>query len=330
VEGQIDALRLIQEGLTYTVAGQGTAFGEGHVESLRRLGVQHAFLAFDGDLAGQEAALKVGQYFQKEGIEVSILKFPEKMDPDSVLQKSGLEGFMKYLENGEDFITFALKSYGKKCNGNTPAGKNELVKNMRELIQSWKHPIMIHEGLKKIASYLNVPEEMVRGEGEVFHPIVQVKEKGFDSKRILEVDLIRWILLMGEEKETYWNWIQEHLQKSDLCDPVCKRLYGEMSGILEKEGSIDMLLIGQYLEKGEEDILDIIIQKKVNTTKFQEGLLATMQKILERNWMLKREVIKRKIQSGGSNEEEILLLAKEFDVVKKQKPTVKTLQKEGN
>jgi DNA primase len=135
---------------------------------------------------------------------------------------------------------------------------------------------------------------------------------------------------MGEEKETYWNWIQEHLQKSDLCDPVCKRLYGEMSGILEKEGSIDMLLIGQYLEKGEEDILDIIIQKKVNTTKFQEGLLATMQKILERNWMLKREVIKRKIQSGGSNEEEILLLAKEFDVLKKQKPTVKTLQKEGN
>jgi len=31
VEGQIDALRLIHSGFNYTVAGQGTAFGEGHV-----------------------------------------------------------------------------------------------------------------------------------------------------------------------------------------------------------------------------------------------------------------------------------------------------------
>lgn len=37
VEGQIDALRLIHAGFNITVAGQGTAFGEGHVKELMTL-----------------------------------------------------------------------------------------------------------------------------------------------------------------------------------------------------------------------------------------------------------------------------------------------------
>jgi DNA primase len=106
-------------------------------------------------------------------------------------------------------------------------------------------------------------------------------------------------------------------------------LYEEIGSLLDKKEAIDMLVVGQYLEKGEEDILEILMQKKVNTTKFQEGARATLQKILERNWMMKREAIKRKIQSGALSEEEILLLAKEFDLLKKQKPLVKAFsQKE--
>lgn len=66
VEGQIDALRLIFEGFDFTVAGQGTAFGDGHVKELLGLGVQQVYLAFDGDRAGKEAAVKVGDLFQKK------------------------------------------------------------------------------------------------------------------------------------------------------------------------------------------------------------------------------------------------------------------------
>ena len=70
VEGQIDALRLIQAGFNFTVAGQGTAFGEGHVKELTTLGINQAYLALDGDDAGQQAAYKIGNLFQKEGVEV--------------------------------------------------------------------------------------------------------------------------------------------------------------------------------------------------------------------------------------------------------------------
>src|SRR5581483_4197855 len=60
VEGQVDCLRLIHAGFNYTVAGQGTAFGEEHVRELLHLGVKKIYLALDGDSAGQEAAVKIG------------------------------------------------------------------------------------------------------------------------------------------------------------------------------------------------------------------------------------------------------------------------------
>ena len=51
VEGQIDALRLIQEGFNITVAGQGTAFGEEQASQLVKLGAHTVYLLLDGDQA---------------------------------------------------------------------------------------------------------------------------------------------------------------------------------------------------------------------------------------------------------------------------------------
>ena len=78
VEGQIDALRLIQTGFNVTVAGQGTAFGEGHVKELMILGVNQVFLALDADKAGQEATAKIGHLFQKEGIDVKVVNYARR------------------------------------------------------------------------------------------------------------------------------------------------------------------------------------------------------------------------------------------------------------
>ncbi|MFQ5728878.1 MAG: DNA primase, partial [Waddliaceae bacterium] len=63
VEGQLDALTLIHSGFNFTIAGQGTAFGEGHLQELIKLGINQAFLALDSDEAGFEAASKIGNLF---------------------------------------------------------------------------------------------------------------------------------------------------------------------------------------------------------------------------------------------------------------------------
>ena len=97
VEGQIDALRLIQEGYNFTVAGQGTAFGSDHVKQLVQLGVNQVFLAFDGDEAGRAASVKVGNLFQKEGIAVLVIPMEEGQDPDQLMREKGAACFCKAL-----------------------------------------------------------------------------------------------------------------------------------------------------------------------------------------------------------------------------------------
>ena len=59
-------------------------------------------------------------------------------------------------------------------------------------------------------------------------------------------------------------------------------------------------------------MLTELLHKKINRDRAETLFEETMQKILERNWMLKREEIKMRIQSAELSEEEALALAKQF------------------
>src|ERR1700733_5486077 len=97
VEGGLDALQMIYNGFDTTVAALGTTFGEAHVHELVHLGVTRVFLLFDGDDAGQAAAVKVGHLFQKQSVEVHVATLGSGSDPDSLLAKEGPIAISKAL-----------------------------------------------------------------------------------------------------------------------------------------------------------------------------------------------------------------------------------------
>ncbi len=317
VEGQIDALRLIQEGLNLTVAGQGTAFGEEHVEVLKKLGIREAFLAFDGDNAGFDAAVKVGNLFQKEGIEVFILEFRDGEDPDSVIRNEGIKGFLEYLNKPKGYIPFLVEMLSKGSNINTPAGKNELVERAKGFLAEWKFPLMIYEAERKIAACLQVPEAMIQ------QKIVFIKEAKkevlVNPEQVLETDLLRWLVL---SKEELLPIVQKNLSPIDFIDPATRKLYGHLCDLFSRQVPFDLLTLAEY---GDEFLLDLIIKKKTQMERASVGVRESIRKILERNWMMKREAIKTKIELGKYEEAKMLELAKEFDVLTKTPPKVEEL-----
>lgn len=321
VEGQIDALRLIQMGLDYTVAGQGTAFGEGHVDNLRKIGVKHAFLAFDGDEAGREAAVKVGQLFQIEGIEVSVAILPKGMDPDGIVRTSGIDAFKGFLDKCMGYIPFVVKMYSQKLDLKTPAGKNELANQVSLLIRAWKHPIMIHEGLKLLSSLLQIPESMLGSAPPI--PKVERVQRVVNADRILELDFLRWLILMGKENESLWEIALENVTEELFLEPECRGLFRLLLQLRKEKEVVDLLSLGQHLDESGDELIKQILAKKVNTKRAEEGLVEATQRMLERNWMYEREMIKMKIQGGKCEESEALLLAQEFDLLKKARPKVK-------
>lgn len=328
VEGQIDALKLIAAGLNFTVAGQGTAFGDDHAAELVNLGVQKVFLALDADLAGQTAASKIGNIFQKQGVEVAVVQMPAGMDPDSYLRANGIHSFISLLEKAPDYLTFQVGFLSKTIDISSPAGKSEMVQQLVKQIRSWEHPLMVHESLRKIAFLTNVPESMI-GIGEEHIPNVFIKKSAtlgvqtVDPDRILESDLLRWLLLMGHEQPAFIELAKKNISEQDFRVSVCAKLYKSFLGNCREGRPGDLLQLAIHMDDAEGQlVLSELLQKKINKEKAEEQFLVTLKKILDRNWMGEREKIRMKIQSGHCSEDEVLELVKTFDELKRNSPTI--------
>lgn len=328
VEGQIDALRLIQLGFNLTVAGQGTAFGDGHVKELIKLGVNQVFLALDSDTAGQEAAVKIGNLFQKEGVEVRVTTLPSGEDPDSYVREYGREAFLKLLEQSADYLTFLVNHETKKINVDSPAGKNELVRTIAQMIYGWEQPLMVHESLKKVASLLHVPDS-VMGLDQIHTPNIYIKKsasiglQSVNPDRILETDFLRWLFLCGREWPHFIEWAERNINFEDLKDPICCQFYQTYLKCYKQGGSYDLAILANQMPADESQAwLGELMQKKINREKAEVQYIETIQKILDRNWMQKREDIKVKIQTGQCTDDEALELVRLFEEIKQNPPSV--------
>lgn len=314
VEGQIDTLRLIQSGFNFTVSAQGTAFGEGHVKELLQLGLNKVFLALDADKAGQEATLKVGHFFQKEGVEVKVVSLPEGEDPDSFLMKRGPDAFKKELEDAIDYLSFLVNYWSCTFDIHSPAGKNEIIQNIVKSVREWNHPVMVHETLKKLAHLLQIPEEYI-GLYQESTPYVYLKKQGaisptlIDSDLILESDLLRWLFLLGKEQPRLLELVRLNLKEESFHSEYCRKLFI----FYQKYPHLDLLSSMIELEDPEVQMtLEEMMKKKVNKERAEAHLIETIQKILERNWMKERESISLEIQTEKHSEEKLMELLQVF------------------
>jgi len=315
VEGQVDCLKMIESGLNLTVAALGTAFGEGHAEELKKLQVREAYLLFDGDEAGRSAASKVGDLLQKKGIDVYVVSLPKGSDPDAYLMQFGTQRLLEELEQAEAYLSFQIAFLGRELNLDSPAGKAELVKTLKKQIELWEEPVMVHESLRKIASLIHVPEEMMGVKHS--HVPLFVKNHGFllpnpvDTQRVIELDLLRWLIVMEDQ---FLPTARTYLSEKHFFTASCRLLFQK---IIE-EGRADLLTLASVVQ--DQSLLDEILQKKINRERAEPLFLETVQKLLDREWMQMREMIRMQIHSGEHSEEKILELAKQFDALKSSRP----------
>jgi DNA primase len=317
-------------GFNYTVAGQGTAFGEDHVRELMHLGVKKVFLALDADEAGFSAAMKIGHLFQKKGVEVLVVSLPEGADPDSLLTDRGAEYFADLLKGSSDYLSFLFSHLSKGVNLTSPSKKNEVVSTIVEKIKQWEMPVMIHESLKKLAEISQVPEAAI-GVGQISLPDLFIKKSSslkiqeIDANRILEGDFLRWLIFALPQHPQLSAIAQANISLGHLYVPAASRLYEEFLQAISENRQCDLLTLGSCLESEEDQkLLDEIMQRKINLLKAEEGFKETVRKILIRQWMDQRENIRSKLQSGALSDDEALELARQFDQIKKQVPQVIT------
>jgi DNA primase len=329
VEGQVDALRLIEAGFDFTVASLGTAFGLPHVEQLKAMGVEEVYLSLDGDDAGLISAEKAGHLLMKKGIGVRVVQFSDAKDPDELLEKKGKMVFFQALASAMDFLPFVISRAKATCNWSSPREKDKAVRGIEEKIREWENPILVYETLKQLSSMADVPESLLNIGTAPFatmigkHPLPTLQPEAKEPDLILELDLVRWLVFAGPESGQFVQCCVDHLAAEDFTHDIPRQLFclaierlqkGERPDFMSFAGEVDIESISAAFKT--------LFSRRQRIEKALPMASESVKKIKERNWLKKRESIRKAMEDPQVSEEEQMLLARAFDELTKNPPIV--------
>ena len=106
VEGYMDVIALAAAGFEDVVAPLGTALTERQIELLWRL-VEAPVLCFDGDSAGQRAAMRAvtrALPLLRPSHSLQICRLPAGMDPDDLVKRDGAAAMQRLLDGAQSLI----------------------------------------------------------------------------------------------------------------------------------------------------------------------------------------------------------------------------------
>lgn len=133
VEGYTDVMACHLAGITTAVATCGTAFGTEHIKIARRLlsddgtGGEVVF-TFDGDAAGQKAALRAFEEDQRFTAQTYVAVEPSGADPCDLRQSRGDEAVHALVQSRRPLFEFAIRTTLKQFNLDTVEGRVQGLK----------------------------------------------------------------------------------------------------------------------------------------------------------------------------------------------------------
>ncbi|MGW1158187.1 DNA primase [Streptomyces sp. NPDC002519] len=160
VEGYTDVMACHLAGVTTAVATCGTAFGGEHIKILRRLlmdnGSARVIFTFDGDAAGQKAALRAFEDDQKFAAETYIAIAPDGMDPCDLRLAKGDEAVADLVEPRTPLFEFALRQIVGRYDLDTPAGRAGALDEAAPVVARIKNSGAQHEVAVQLAGMLGI------------------------------------------------------------------------------------------------------------------------------------------------------------------------------
>lgn len=107
VEGYTDVLALNGHGFDGAVATLGTALTKEHIRKIKGY-VREAVVVFDSDTAGKVAVIRSLPLFLNEGLSSKVMVLPQGDDPDSFVNRHGVERFQDLLNGSRPLFEFYL------------------------------------------------------------------------------------------------------------------------------------------------------------------------------------------------------------------------------
>ena len=167
VEGYTDVMAAHLAGITTAVATCGTAFGDEHIKKLRQLLMDddafrgEVIFTFDGDAAGQKAALRAFDDDQKFVTQTFVAIEPNGMDPCELRQERGDVAVRDLIARRVPLFEFAIKSSIKQFDLTTAEGRVSALNSTAPLISKIKDQSLRPEYARALAGWLGMEVDTV-------------------------------------------------------------------------------------------------------------------------------------------------------------------------
>jgi DNA primase len=170
VEGYTDVMAAHLSGVETAVATCGTAFGVDHIKILRRIlrdeeGMSPArvVFTFDGDAAGQKAAMKAFAEDQRWAAQSYVAVAPDGMDPCDLRKAKGPEAVKALVADATPMFEFAVRTTIARFDLTTPEGRVAAARAVAPMVSSVRDPGLRPEYTREVAGWLGIDIEQMQG-----------------------------------------------------------------------------------------------------------------------------------------------------------------------
>ena len=167
VEGYTDVMACHLAGITTAVATCGTAFGADHIRIIRRLLMDddafrgEVIFTFDGDAAGQKAAMRAFSEDQKFVTQTFVAVEPDGLDPCDLRQNKGDLALRDLIAKRVPLFEFAIRTELGLHNLDTAEGRVNALNATAPLVAQIRDKSLRPEYTRLLAGWLGVEVELV-------------------------------------------------------------------------------------------------------------------------------------------------------------------------
>lgn len=161
VEGYTDVMACHLAGVTTAIATCGTSFGVDHIKVLRRVlgdasGVGEVVFTFDGDAAGQQAAIRAFGEEQRFAAQTFVAVAPDGLDPCDLRLARGDAAVRTLIESRTPMFEFVIKHTLSRYDLETVEGRVGALRAAAPVVADIRDPALRPGYTRELARMLGV------------------------------------------------------------------------------------------------------------------------------------------------------------------------------
>ncbi|MFZ2390694.1 MAG: DNA primase [Minisyncoccales bacterium] len=245
VEGNVDCIMSHQAGIKNCIAVSGTALTPLHLGIIKRYS-SNLVLAFDMDLAGNNATKKGIDLALKNGFNVKVISMVAEKDPADIILLEGEEKWRDLVNSAKPINEFYFELAFKNRNPEVFEDKKKIIAELLPVLKKIDNNIEQSHWIENMSQRLRIKDEDIRTEMKK----VKIEENNIPEKEVINI----------KEKKTRREMLEEDILSLTLLEPTkASDLTEEMIEVFSPEAKEAFLKIKNKEDLGVSDYSSYIL-----------------------------------------------------------------------